>query len=54
MALCICGAHLKVGHRRAIEILACEHHVLLMLRLHGFDADTSVTSLPRGRAWKFS
>ncbi|KDP34406.1 hypothetical protein JCGZ_12687 [Jatropha curcas] len=53
MNLYVRGAHLKVDYRRAIEIWACEHRVLLMLTLHGFDAETSIMTLPQGWAWKF-
>ncbi|KDP27413.1 hypothetical protein JCGZ_20241 [Jatropha curcas] len=51
MDLRVCGMHLKVGYRRAIE--DCEHRVLPMSRLYGFDADTSMMTFSRARAWKF-
>ncbi|KDP44605.1 hypothetical protein JCGZ_19747 [Jatropha curcas] len=47
-----CGVHLKVGYRRVIE--ACEHCVLPMPSLYGFEGDVNVRSLPRGRACRFS
>ncbi|KDP42603.1 hypothetical protein JCGZ_24377 [Jatropha curcas] len=37
MDLCVRGAHLKVGYKRAIEIWACKHKVLTMLGLLGFE-----------------
>ncbi|KDP37735.1 hypothetical protein JCGZ_05225 [Jatropha curcas] len=53
MDLYVRGAHLKVGYRRIIEIWACEHQVLPMSSLYGFDGDIKVRTLPQGRAWRF-
>ncbi|KDP40428.1 hypothetical protein JCGZ_03843 [Jatropha curcas] len=43
--------HLCCG---TLEIWACEHWILPMPSLFGFNATTTERTLPRGRAWRFS
>ncbi|KDP24577.1 hypothetical protein JCGZ_26526 [Jatropha curcas] len=40
--------------RRIIEIWTCEHWVLSMPSLYGFDANATRRTLPHGQAWRFN
>ncbi|KDP30729.1 hypothetical protein JCGZ_15530 [Jatropha curcas] len=52
MNFCVRGVHLKINYKRVIEVRywACEHWVLPMPTLFGFDAVTNETTLARGWA----
>ncbi|KDP41100.1 hypothetical protein JCGZ_03230 [Jatropha curcas] len=54
MNLCVRGVHLKVGYKRVIGIWACEHKVLPMPCLFGFEGGVNIRTLPRGRGWQYS